>query len=412
MWQPVLNKHLYGGANTTNPYSDTNQQQQDEVTANLLHLQKLHLTDLIPPPTAATHPYHAPINSANLIVPPNFATMPLSTATISHLQQYLRSHVTGDVISGDAGSKNRSGTMLPTNHHLLLSSAVDTSAAATFLTPPPIPPPVPAAALPASAVLDMSLEIFTEALLRLNRLPSHRLSQNIPQLLACNTNTTNSNASNTLIGGSSGNTSYFSGSGATANSILPLPPIPPPLPPPAAAAAAAGILLPSTTQLQSPQHFNLFKQYLTLEQHQLQQHLMALNTNTPHITTSHSPIANSYYSASKNFNDLATPLPLATPSASNCDPHRVLRKRREDLRNFFKKPHNATKVPTASISQISVDAVGLESPVKNVDDHLDDLLPPPKKKWIRHYLKGILNILALFLFFFYWFFFCKKLVFM
>ena len=406
MWQSSFNKPLYGCAatNTIHPCSEADQQ-QDEAMANLMHLQKLHLTDLMAPITPAAHVYHAAINSANLIASSNVAAMPPSDASINHLQQYFRSHIGG----GSNGSKSRSETVTK-NHHLLLSSAADKCIPANFLPPPPapLPPTLPTSALPASAVLDMSLEIFTEALLRLNRLPSQRLTQNLPQLLACNT--TNSSASNVLLGGRGGTSPYFSGSGTTASTILPAaPPFPPPLPP-----SAAGVLLPTTTQLQSPQHLNLFKQYLTLEQHQLQQHLMALNanqtnTNTANniVNTTTSPIANGYYSASMNFSHYPAPPPRSFTASSsstvNCNQHRALRKRREDLKNLFKKPHHhhhnhhATKV-SASVSV----AVGLESAVKKTDDQVDDLLPPPKKKWIRHYLKGtVLMFYCVHIFFFF-----------
>ncbi|XP_046803661.1 putative uncharacterized protein DDB_G0277255 isoform X4 [Lucilia cuprina] len=322
MWQPSLNKNFYDTAAAS--YISGNNSQQDELAANLLHLQKLQLTDLLPPLAASNSttaiPYHLQNTAATL----NLSSPP-ATSFLNYFQQHLRALIQRQNLvtttttpfppwSTSLAGNNSSNS----NRHLLLASAAEVPEA-TFLTPPP--PPAPLTTSTAQILDLLPLSLLTDSFLSLN--PSY----------------------------------------------------PPSL--------TSTYLPPSTSlspNLSNPQQLKLYKQYLALEKAQLSN---LINSKNFHHTPLNS--INGYHSASLNLSQLTAPIPnlktsSSTTSSINCDQlqqqqqkeQRALRKRRDNLKDLFLKQ-----------SQNSSTAINLTS-----DCDTDELLPPPKKKWIRHYLKA------------------------
>ncbi|XP_046803657.1 probable serine/threonine-protein kinase nek3 isoform X1 [Lucilia cuprina] len=325
MWQPSLNKNFYDTAAAS--YISGNNSQQDELAANLLHLQKLQLTDLLPPLAASNSttaiPYHLQNTAATL----NLSSPP-ATSFLNYFQQHLRALIQRQNLvtttttpfppwSTSLAGNNSSNS----NRHLLLASAAEVPEA-TFLTPPP--PPAPLTTSTAQILDLLPLSLLTDSFLSLN--PSY----------------------------------------------------PPSL--------TSTYLPPSTSlspNLSNPQQLKLYKQYLALEKAQLSN---LINSKNFHHTPLNS--INGYHSASLNLSQLTAPIPnlktsSSTTSSINCDQlqqqqqkeQRALRKRRDNLKDLFLKQ-----------SQNSSTAINLTS-----DCDTDELLPPPKKKWIRHYLKEDAN---------------------
>ncbi|GBP08003.1 hypothetical protein EVAR_71287_1 [Eumeta japonica] len=92
MWQPALKKHLH-----ENSASHINGIQQNEYAANLLQMQKLHLTDLLPPlTTTAAVPLVSQSLNTNAGTTSLMESIPAITldssspSLINNLQQYLR----------------------------------------------------------------------------------------------------------------------------------------------------------------------------------------------------------------------------------------------------------------------------------------------------------------------------------
>lgn len=341
MWQPSSNKQNYYG-NKLGSYGNSMPPLED-LPANLLHLQKLQLTEMLPPLTVPMS-YHSVASLVHNTPTPGL---------ITQLQQNLKSRNRSAIMTPNQWCSNTLNTNTGNSRqrHLLHSSTpqdvstLSPSPPATFLAPPVLP--LPALSIPTGTTcLDMlPLDILADTFIRLNalHLTNSNLTQNLPQ-----------HPINVPLNSSP--RYYTSSSRSTLSSSplsLPLSSLPSP-------------------NLHSPQHLQLFKQYLSLEQQQLQQ-IMALSHP---LTTTSARAVDNYYNNSINLSTSAlssSSKPLS--SSLNSDLNRTSRKRKDDLKDNLRNS-NATGSSTTTPS--------------GADDDSDDLNPPPKKKWIRHYLKGII----------------------
>lgn len=380
MWQPPSNKHL---CENSTPY--INATQQTELAANLLQMQKLHLADILPPLTTATVPVPQSLYS-NADTTPLVQNIPAITvgspthSVVHNLQQYLRRRAGGSsTISSSEqwppatdSSDNRS--LLLSNSSLLATDAAAASSYSKVVLPAAFLGHPPVAALPNTAQIPsgpmLPLNVLAETFSRLNalHLTNPNLAQTIGQWVA---NTSAILPSNFYCAANNGNMLH--------NLSVTNP-------------------VPFTPSLPSNKNLHLFKQYLSMEQQQQLEHLLHLNSantvcansssrpfNTSSTSSLPSSVANGYYNASLNLNQLLASTSNTSKSSGGCFPktfgcdqkqqeYQLLsfRKRRNDLKDIFtKNPNNLCQT------------------LDLTDSATDDLLPPPKKKWIRHYLKGI-----------------------
>lgn len=403
MWQPPFNSNLYRFKE-----SDLNAIQ---TAANAIHLQNLKLYETLPP----LKQFAADLFAANM-TPTAGLVQNSATLTQNHMPQYLRttSNTTNcsSLIPYTTQWPTASAGHTSNNRHLLLPATVAattvtdaagvalsmpsaylTTSAATpqisslslnsnnFLPPPPPPPPVmptmatttpvPSATTSTYSGIDIlspwDLYIMSECFMGITatRFSNPSLAQTQPfkeRLMALNS------ISN-----------FF-------NKFL---------------------TDPLKRSLFSPQQLNLFQQYLTMEQQELQKYNNTITIPANAMTTSIADSTNAYFNNSLNLNHSKMVPPSTVPtinissssllttssvkskrslntseSFSSHHYQHINRKRRDDLKDLFRsnKSTSAT-VPSKEKKEEKEDVAAATSG--------DDLLPPPKKKWIRHYLKGI-----------------------